>query len=128
MVNTSRKRRLHSDAPENLNLQHFVTKRNKRQQQTKKPKLTLEDYEANIQKLNGDGPLAPKDADATKENITGICRKWKRFCEFRNEQHWRAAIQACSKGSTIMFFRYICENYRDYFSFSQGNFTNSLSC
>ncbi|TGO27654.1 hypothetical protein BPAE_0039g00640 [Botrytis paeoniae] len=69
MANTSRKRHLHSDALENLNLQHFVTKRNERQQQTKKLKLTLEDYEANIQKLNGDRPLVSKDADATKEHI-----------------------------------------------------------
>ncbi|RAL59974.1 hypothetical protein DID88_000600 [Monilinia fructigena] len=111
MVNTSRKRQLHCDAPENLNLQHFVTKRNKRQQRTKKPKLTLEDYEANIQKLNGDGPLVSNDADATKENITGICRKWKRFCEFRNEQDWRTAIRKCNKG-TMMFLQYICENNR----------------
>ncbi|EDN93943.1 predicted protein [Sclerotinia sclerotiorum 1980 UF-70] len=60
----------------------------------KNPKVTPEDCEINIQKLNKDGPLASKDADATKENITGICRKWKRFCEFRNEQYWRAAIQS----------------------------------
>jgi len=26
-----------------------------------------EDYEANIQKLNGSGPIAPKAAEATKE-------------------------------------------------------------
>jgi hypothetical protein len=78
MVKVSRKRRLSDSAPENLNLQHFVTKRNKYQQRTKKPKLTPEDYEINIQKLNGSGPLASKDADATRENITGICRKWKR--------------------------------------------------
>jgi hypothetical protein len=78
MVKTSRKRRLCDSAPETLNLQHFVTKRNNLQQRTKKPKLTLEDYEINIQKLNGSGPLTSKDADATKENITGICRKWKR--------------------------------------------------
>jgi hypothetical protein len=32
----------------------------------KKPKLTLEDYEADIQKLNSSDPLARRDADATK--------------------------------------------------------------
>ena len=77
MVKTSRKRRLCESAPENLNLQHFITQRNKLQQRTKKPKLTPKDYEINIQKLNRSGPLASKDADATKVNITGICRKWK---------------------------------------------------
>jgi hypothetical protein len=41
----------------------------------KKLKLTLEDYKADIQKLNGSSPLALKDADATKENISGICQK-----------------------------------------------------
>jgi hypothetical protein len=60
------------------NLQNFVTRRNKLRQRAKRPKLTPEDYEADIQKLNGSGPLALKDADATRENISGICRKWKR--------------------------------------------------
>jgi hypothetical protein len=78
MANTCRKRRFCDVAPEDLNLQNFVTRRNKLQQRPKKTKLTLQDYEINIQKLNGGGPLASKDADATKENITGICRKWKK--------------------------------------------------
>ncbi|APA11274.1 hypothetical protein sscle_07g060440 [Sclerotinia sclerotiorum 1980 UF-70] len=112
MANTSKKRRLCDDAPENINLQKFLVRRSNLQQRPKKPKLTPKDCEINIQKLNGDGPLASKDADATKENITGICRKWKRFCEFRNEQYWRAAIQKCNKGTIMMFLRYICENYR----------------
>ncbi len=75
MARTSTKRRP-CDAVEELH--DFVTRRNKLGQRAKKPKLTPEDYEADIQKLNGSGPLAPKDADATKENISGICRKWKR--------------------------------------------------
>jgi hypothetical protein len=75
MSRTSTKHR-RCDALEKL--QKFVSWRNKLRQRAKKPKLTLEDYEADIQKLNGADPLAPKDADATKENITGICRKWKR--------------------------------------------------
>jgi len=75
MANTSTKRRP-CGALENL--QHFDTRRNNLRQKTKKPKHTPEDYEADIQKLNGCGPLGPKDADTTKENITGICRKWKR--------------------------------------------------
>ena len=61
------------DASEKL--QKFVTQRNNLRQRAKKPKLTLEDYEAYIQKLNGSNPLALKDVDATKENISGIC--WK---------------------------------------------------
>ncbi|PQE19655.1 hypothetical protein CJF31_00010054 [Rutstroemia sp. NJR-2017a BVV2] len=105
-------RRFCDDAPENINLQQFLLRRSNLQQRPKKTKLTPEDYEINIEKLNGNGPLASKDADATKENITGICRKWKKFCEFRNEQYWRAAIQKCNKGITMMFLRYICENYR----------------
>jgi hypothetical protein len=65
------------DAPENL--QNFLTRRDKlRQRAKKKPKLMPEDYKANIEKLNGSNPSAPKDADATKENISSICQKWKR--------------------------------------------------
>lgn len=64
------------DATENL--QTFVSQRNKIRKRQKKPKLKVEDYEAGIQKLNVTSPLATKDADATKENISGICRKWKR--------------------------------------------------
>jgi hypothetical protein len=61
------------------NLQHFLARRTKlRQRAKKKPKLLLEDYETHIQKLNESGLLALKDADATKENISGICRKFKR--------------------------------------------------
>jgi hypothetical protein len=72
MSPTSTKRR-RCDAPEKL--QKFVTRRNNLRQRAKKPKLTPEDYEADIQKINGSDPLAQKDADATKENISGICRK-----------------------------------------------------
>ena len=61
-----------------VNLQTFISRRNKIGKKQKKPKLTPEEYEADIQKLNGSGPLAPEDADTTKENISGICRKWKR--------------------------------------------------
>ncbi|PQE27491.1 hypothetical protein CJF31_00009118 [Rutstroemia sp. NJR-2017a BVV2] len=114
MVKTSRKRYLCDSAPENLNLQYFIIQRNKFQQQTKKPKFIPKDYEINIQKLNGSGPLVSKDVDTTKVNITGICRKWKMFCEFRDKQDWQTAIRNCNKGTTIMFLRYICENYRVY--------------
>jgi hypothetical protein len=55
MAQTSTKRRP-CDAPETL--QKFVTQRNKLWQRAKKPKLTLEDYKADIQKLNSSDPLA----------------------------------------------------------------------
>jgi len=71
MAQTSTKRRPY-DATENL--QTFISQRNKFGKRQKKLKLTPENYEADIQRLNGSGPLAPKDADATK-NISGIC--WK---------------------------------------------------
>ena len=59
------------NAPENL--QNFLTQRDKlRQRAKKKPKLMLEDYEANIEKLNRSNPLALKDIDTTKENISSI--------------------------------------------------------
>ena len=44
------------NAPEKL--QKFVIQRNKLRQRTKKPKLTPEDYEADIQKFNNSDPLA----------------------------------------------------------------------
>ncbi|EDN94544.1 predicted protein [Sclerotinia sclerotiorum 1980 UF-70] len=62
MANTSKKRPLCDDAPKNINLQQFLLRRNNLQQRPKKTKLTPEDYEINIQKLNGNGPLASKDA------------------------------------------------------------------
>ena len=33
----------------------------------------LKDYKANIKKLNKSDPLALKDADVIKENISNIC-------------------------------------------------------
>ena len=75
MARTLTKRRPYN-ATENL--QTFVSQRNKIGKRQKKPKLMLEDYEGDIRKLNRSGPLALKDADATKENISGICWKWKR--------------------------------------------------
>lgn len=59
-------------------LYNFVTQQNKLKQRAKKPKTTPAEYDAQVQKINRSGPLAPNDADATKENINGICRKWKR--------------------------------------------------
>ena len=60
------------------NLHGFVTRFNTQVQTAKRPKLAPSDYDVVVQKLNESGPLAPKDADATKENISGICRKWKK--------------------------------------------------
>ncbi|KAF7865656.1 hypothetical protein EAF04_005822 [Stromatinia cepivora] len=78
MTNTSKKRRLCDNAPENINLQQFLLRRSNLQQWPKKTKLTSEAYEINIEKLNGNGPLTSKDTDATKENITDIYCKWKK--------------------------------------------------
>lgn len=59
-------------------LHKFVSKRNKVGRRLPKPKLTPENYEVGIKKLNGAVPLASRDADITKQNITGICQNWKR--------------------------------------------------
>jgi hypothetical protein len=75
-ANTSLKRRS-CDALGNLH-QFIARDDTLRQRAKKRRKLMPEVYEARIQKLNGDDPIAPKDADATKENISGICRKFKR--------------------------------------------------
>ena len=76
MPNTSLKRR-GSDALGNLH--NFIARDDTLRQRTKKrSKLILEDYEAHIQKLNKSSPIAPKDTEATKENISSICRKFKR--------------------------------------------------
>jgi hypothetical protein len=40
---------------------------------------TVRRHAKKSQKLNGAGPIAPKDADATKENISGICRKFNKW-------------------------------------------------
>lgn len=61
MANTSKKRRLCDDAPKNINLQQFLLRCNNLQQRPKKTKLTSENYEINIQKLNGNGPLVSKN-------------------------------------------------------------------
>jgi hypothetical protein len=58
------------------NLVRFVNKRTRRAQQPKKPKRTVEDYQVMHQDFNATKSLNPKDAEATKENVRGIWRKW----------------------------------------------------
>ncbi|OBT62705.1 hypothetical protein VE03_07054 [Pseudogymnoascus sp. 23342-1-I1] len=64
------------------NMIHFVTKRTRHAQQPKKPKRTAEDYRVMGQELNTKSQK-PKDAEATKENVRGILRKWTKFCKFQ---------------------------------------------
>ena len=54
-------------------LHGFVNRFNARGQTAKKPKLAPTDYDALEQEHNKSGPLAPNDAETTKDNITGIC-------------------------------------------------------
>ncbi|KFZ16397.1 hypothetical protein V501_02243 [Pseudogymnoascus sp. VKM F-4519 (FW-2642)] len=91
------------------NMIHFVTKRTRHAQQPKKPKRTAEDYRVMGQELNTKSQK-PKDAEATKENVRGIWRKWSKFCAFRGVDDVRGAIQQCDKATTMLFLCFICEN------------------
>ncbi|ELR03151.1 hypothetical protein VC83_09677 [Pseudogymnoascus destructans] len=93
------------------NMIHFVTSRTRHAQQPKKPKRTAEDYRVMGQELNTKSQK-PKDAEATKENVRGIWRKWTKFCKFQAVQDWRGAIEQCDRGKTMSFLCFICENYR----------------
>ncbi len=59
------------------NMISFVTKRTRQAQQPKKPKRTAEDYLVMGRELSTKSQK-PKDAEATKENVRGIWRKWSK--------------------------------------------------
>ncbi|KFY84656.1 hypothetical protein V500_09126 [Pseudogymnoascus sp. VKM F-4518 (FW-2643)] len=58
------------------NLISFATKRTRRAQHLMKPKRTAEDYRVMGQEFSAIKSRNPKDAEATKENVRGIWRKW----------------------------------------------------
>ncbi|OBT74038.1 hypothetical protein VF21_07827 [Pseudogymnoascus sp. 05NY08] len=91
------------------NMISFVTKRTRQAQQPKKPKRTAEDYRVMGQELSTKSQK-PKDAEATKENVRGIWRKWSKFCAFQGVEDVRGAIQQCDKATTMLFLCFICEN------------------
>ncbi|ELR02067.1 hypothetical protein GMDG_05228 [Pseudogymnoascus destructans 20631-21] len=93
------------------NMISFVTKWTRQAQQPKKPKRTAEDYRIMGRELSTKAQK-PKDAEATKENVRGIWRKWSKFCAFQGVDDVRRAIQQCDNATTMLFLCFICENYK----------------
>ncbi|OBT45612.1 hypothetical protein VE00_03489 [Pseudogymnoascus sp. WSF 3629] len=89
----------------------FVTKRTRQAQQPKKPKRTAKDYLVMGRELSTKSQK-PKDAEATKENVRGIWRKWSKFYAFQGVDDVQGAIQQCDKLTTMLFLCFIYENYK----------------
>ncbi|KAL9107288.1 MAG: hypothetical protein Q9187_008449 [Circinaria calcarea] len=82
------------DAPQAL---QDVVVRHSERRRARKPKLTSQNCEAEIQKRNSSGPLALRDADQHQWHVSEV---------------ETTAIRACDIGSAMMFLRYVCENYK----------------
>jgi hypothetical protein len=52
---------------------------NQRNKETARQKHSPDQYKDLLEKLNAERPLPKKDADATKNNIYNITKKWSRY-------------------------------------------------
>ncbi|KAK4158599.1 FluG domain-containing protein [Cladorrhinum sp. PSN259] len=77
----------------------------------KRPESLTTEQRAALRKQLDDTPFfTPDYADRTKNNIAGILRKWKRYCEFNKfEGTWRDVIQNADRVIAMDFLDYLCD-------------------
>ncbi|KAI0531848.1 hypothetical protein GGR58DRAFT_518190 [Xylaria digitata] len=83
----------------------------KRDAQRKVP-LTATQRAARREKLRQIRFLTPADAECTQVNLTGMLRKWKRYCGSAKLGPWLDAIQNADRATAMDFLDHLCEKYK----------------
>ncbi|PCD28577.1 hypothetical protein AU210_011136 [Fusarium oxysporum f. sp. radicis-cucumerinum] len=92
-------------------LQSFAVQEAKRRAAKQKPTLSIEEHAAHRAQLTDVLFIKPKYSGETEINISGIFRKWLRYCTDLEVGDWKATIQNLKRETTQDFVLYMCERY-----------------
>ncbi|EWZ77486.1 hypothetical protein FOWG_18108, partial [Fusarium oxysporum f. sp. lycopersici MN25] len=92
-------------------LQSFAVQEAKRRAAKQKPTLSIEEHAAHRTQLTDVLFIKPKYSGETEINISGIFRKWLRYCTDLEVGDWKATIQSLKRETTQDFVLYMCERY-----------------
>ncbi|KAF3352302.1 Heat shock protein, putative [Verticillium dahliae VDG1] len=95
---------------------NFVDRFNARQAQSRaarqRPTLSVEEHAAHRAQLGNVRFIKPRYSDQTEINVSGIFKKWKRYCTEMRVGDWKTTIEHLDRGTTQDFLLYICERYK----------------
>ncbi|XP_044716549.1 FluG domain-containing protein [Hirsutella rhossiliensis] len=91
-------------------LQRFTAK--ERERVVKPAPLSAEEHARNRKQLRVVRFVKPKYSVETKINVTGIFRKWTRYCTDNRIGDWKATIRNLARETTMDFFLFVCGNYK----------------
>ncbi|PNP84285.1 hypothetical protein FNYG_02358 [Fusarium nygamai] len=93
-------------------LQSFAIQENQRRAAKQKPTLSIEEHAAHRAQLTDVLFIKPKYSSETEINVSGIFRKWTRYCSELKVGDWRATIRNLTRQTAQDFVLYMCERYR----------------
>ncbi|EXA31395.1 hypothetical protein FOVG_17296 [Fusarium oxysporum f. sp. pisi HDV247] len=92
-------------------LQSFAVQENQRRAAKQKPTLSIEEHAAHRAQLTDVLFIKPKYSGETEINVSGIFRKWTRYCTELKVGDWRATIRNLTRQTAQDFVLYMCERY-----------------
>ncbi|KAF4333756.1 hypothetical protein FBEOM_12422 [Fusarium beomiforme] len=92
-------------------LQSFAVQEAERRAAKQKPTLSIEEHAAHRAQLTDVLFIKPKYSGETEINVSGIFRKWLRYCTDLEVGDWKATIQNLKRETTQDFVLYMCERY-----------------
>ncbi|KAK3935373.1 hypothetical protein QBC46DRAFT_453549 [Diplogelasinospora grovesii] len=93
-------------------IKRFTEQEAQRRDARRKVPLTATQRAARREKLRQIRFLKPADADCTQINISGMLRKWKRYCDSAELGPWLKAIRKADRATAMDFLDHLCENYK----------------
>ncbi|EXK78553.1 hypothetical protein FOQG_16770 [Fusarium oxysporum f. sp. raphani 54005] len=83
-----------------------------------KQTLSLEQHAAHRTQLSNVLFIKPKYSDETQVNVSGVLRKWIRYCSEMKVGEWKATIKNLKRETAQDFILFMCENYLNITSWS----------
>ncbi|KID97353.1 FluG domain-containing protein, partial [Metarhizium majus ARSEF 297] len=91
-------------------LQRFVVKEAQRRVPKPAP-FSAEEHAANRKRLSKVRFVKPTYSKETMINVSGIFKKWKRYCDENKVGDWEQTIRCLRRETTMDFFLFVCGNY-----------------
>ncbi|RSL47928.1 hypothetical protein CEP54_013160 [Fusarium duplospermum] len=93
-------------------LERFHAQQAQNRAARQQPTLSVEEHAAHRSQLANVRFIKPKYSDQTKINVSGICKKWKRYCADMEVGDWEVTIKNLDRGTAQDFLLYVCERYK----------------
>jgi hypothetical protein len=91
-------------------LQRFAAREAESRAAKQKPKLSVEQHASHRAQMSKVLFIKPKYAHETEVNVSGIFRKWKRYCKDMRVGDWKSTMKSLKRETVEDFFLYVCEN------------------